>query len=112
MKHRLHEILAELGAPQERKNFRCEAESLLADAASEVDQQIVAQWPAMRSPRIFLERHRTGARFSSLPEDVKDSALGRLAAWAVRQFGSLDAGTAEQHRFELRLFKFQFVARR
>jgi ubiquinone/menaquinone biosynthesis C-methylase UbiE len=112
MKQRLGEILDKLGVQEKSRNFRADAESLLAGTASGIIQRNVAQWQAMRSPRIFLERHRTGARFSSLPEDVKESALGRLAAWAVTQFGSLDAGTAEQHRFELRLFKFQSAAGR
>jgi SAM-dependent methyltransferase len=106
MKHRLDEILAELGAPEERKNYTRDAERLLADAASEVDQQIVAEWPAMRSPRAFLERHRTGARFSRLPEDVKDNVLRRLAAWAEEHFGSLNAVSSEQHCFELHSFRF------
>jgi ubiquinone/menaquinone biosynthesis C-methylase UbiE len=110
MKHRLDEVLADLGALQEAKNLRRNAESLLVGTASHVSEHIAAQWQAVRSPRAFVERHRTGARFSRLPEDVKDEALHRLAAWAEKHFGSLDASSTEQHCFELKIFTFQPAA--
>ena len=62
---------------------------------------------AERTPRQFLERHRGGARFSALPDSVKDDALARLADWAEQAFGSLDAVSPESHAFELRVFKFE-----
>ena len=67
---------------------------------------VAATWTAERTPRGFIERHRTGARFSALPAPVKEEALRRLAAWAATTFGSLDAASSEPHAFELQLFKF------
>lgn len=110
MKQRLDEILAGLGALQEHKNFGRDAENLLVSTASNVGRRTAAQWLAARSPRAFLDRHRTGARFSRLPEGVKEEALSRLAGWAEKYFGSLDASSSEQHRFQLHIFKFQSEA--
>jgi SAM-dependent methyltransferase len=71
-----------------------------------VDARMKIRLDAIRTPRRFIERHRLGARFSQLPEPVKDESMRRLAAWAEAEFGSLDAGSAERHEFELRIFTF------
>ena len=36
-----------------------------------------ATWTAERTPRGFIERHSTGARFSALPEEIKDAGPAR-----------------------------------
>ena len=36
---------------------------------------VAARWEAPRSPRDFLARHATGARFAALPQPIKDEAL-------------------------------------
>jgi len=66
-----------------------------------------AEWTAERTPRQFLERQPTGARFSALPEPMKEQALRQLSACATDTFGSLDVKFSEQHSFELQVFKFQ-----
>ena len=73
------------------------------------DERRVVAADGRRSARRaqFIDRHRTGARFSALPEPVKDEALARLAAWARATFGSLDAASPEPHAFELQIFKFR-----
>lgn len=106
MKQRLRAILTEMEVGPSPGNASREAEILLASAASHASCEIAAQWQTTRNAREFIDRHRTGARFSALPEAVKDEALRRLAAWAAKTFGSLDADAREQHRFELRIFKF------
>jgi SAM-dependent methyltransferase len=68
-------------------------------------RRVVAEWDVRRTPRDFLSRQRTGARFSALPEPVKEEALRTLATWAMATFGSLDAVFCERHGFELRFFK-------
>jgi ubiquinone/menaquinone biosynthesis C-methylase UbiE len=85
---------------------REEALRWLEAAACNTSRVLAATWESTRSPRAFLDRHRTGARFSALPEPVKAEALAKLAAWAEVAFGSLDAVTRERHAFELRIFHF------
>jgi ubiquinone/menaquinone biosynthesis C-methylase UbiE len=66
-----------------------------------------AAWTSERTPGGFLERHSGGARFSVLPEPLKQDAMHRLAEWATEHFGSLDAVCAEDYRFELIIHRFQ-----
>ena len=62
---------------------------------------VAARWESPRSPRDFLARHATGARFAALPQPIKDEALRRLADWAVVTFGALDATLIEPQAFLL-----------
>jgi SAM-dependent methyltransferase len=106
MKTRLDAILADLGAAHARTNAREHVQRWLGETARGGAPTVAARWDAERTPRGFLERHRRGARFSLLPEPVKDEAMRRLAAWAAVEFGSLDAAAPESHTFELRAFGF------
>ena len=65
-----------------------------------------ASWSVNVTPRKFLTRHRTGARFAALPVTVQEQALEQLAVWAEMTFGSLDTEFQEQRRFELDIFEF------
>ena len=56
------------------------------------------------TPREFLVRRRTGARFAALPAAVQEEALQKLTAWAQNTFGSLDTISTEEHSFELDIF--------
>jgi ubiquinone/menaquinone biosynthesis C-methylase UbiE len=105
MRQRLAEILDEMAVPRDRANPRDEALRVLEETANG-SRVTAAAWTAARTPRGFLDRHRSGARFSALPEPVKDEALRKLGAWAAATFGSLDAVSDERHAFELRVFKF------
>ncbi len=111
MKARLDAILADMGSAPDKKNTREHVQRWLGSTARGGAPLVAAEWDAERSPRGFLERHPTGARFSLLPEPVKDEAMRRLSAWAMGEFTSLDAATRERHAFELRLFTFQDEAR-
>jgi ubiquinone/menaquinone biosynthesis C-methylase UbiE len=106
MKERLDGILAEMHVDQRRKNVRDDAQRWLGSVARGGKPVVTAAWDAERTPRRFLERHRTGARFSRLSDSVKAESMRRLAEWAVGEFGSLDAGPIERHTFELRIFTF------
>jgi ubiquinone/menaquinone biosynthesis C-methylase UbiE len=106
MKRHLAGLLEEQGFPRKQANVRKEVERWLEERAANESRAIAASWLVQRTPRAFLERHRTGARFSALPETVKDGALARLGAWAVQHFGSLDSRFEERHEFELRVFRF------
>ena len=110
MKQRLAAILDEMGANAERMNARENALRALEHAARSTRIEAAA-WIAQRRPRVFLERHRTGARFAALPARIKDEALSRLGTWAAARFGSLDELFAERHVFELHVFKFEREAR-
>src|SRR6185436_13046714 len=79
----------------------------LGTHAADKQRRVVGTWSAERTARQFIARHRGGARFSALPESVKDDAMARLGAWAAQAFGSLDAASAESHAFELQIFKFE-----
>ena len=105
MKAQLSLLLDEIGAPADRTNTRQDAQGWLEQQARGT-RLVAATWTARRTPRGFIERHRTGARFSALPAPVKDEAMRRLAGWAATAFGSLDAASAEPHGFELQLFRF------
>jgi SAM-dependent methyltransferase len=105
MKARLALLLGEIGAPADRTNTRQDAQGWL-DQEARGTRLVASTWTARRTPRGFIERHRTGARFSALPAPVKEEALRRLAAWAKTAFGSLDAASTEPHEFELQLFRF------
>jgi SAM-dependent methyltransferase len=105
MKRRLSAILGEMGAAPEHGNARVEVEAWLGANAAHAARVTAAAWDAERTPRGFLERHRTGARFSALPERTKDRSLRSLGEWAAREFGSLDAKLFERHEFELGIFR-------
>jgi ubiquinone/menaquinone biosynthesis C-methylase UbiE len=105
MKAQLALLLDEIGAPADRTNTRQDAQGWL-DQEARGTRLVAATWTARRTPRGFIERHRTGARFSALPAPVKDEAMLRLAAWAATAFGSLDAASTEPYEFELQLFRF------
>jgi ubiquinone/menaquinone biosynthesis C-methylase UbiE len=107
MKQRLSSLLAEMSAPPYHRDPRSEVISWLASVATNSSSLVAAEWEVTRTPAGFLERQPTGARFSALPEPVKEEALAKLAAWATETFGSLDATFSEQHSFELQVFKFQ-----
>jgi ubiquinone/menaquinone biosynthesis C-methylase UbiE len=109
MKQRLASILSDITVGP-GNNLRAEVEEALNSAARSAQSLLVASWRADRTPREFLARHRTGARFSVLPEPVKEEALRQLGDWAVETFGSLDAVCSEPHAFELRVFKFDEAA--
>lgn len=107
MKQHLAFVLREIGVRRDMTNAREDVLRWLKEAAESSARVVVASWDAERTPRGFLERHRTGAWFSVLPGTVKEEALSKLSAWAVAEFGSLDAVLPERHAFELRVFKFR-----
>jgi ubiquinone/menaquinone biosynthesis C-methylase UbiE len=106
MKQHLAHLLATMGIEADRKNVHEDAQRWLGAAARRVNSVIAASWTADRTPRGFLVRHRTGARFAALPAPVKDEAMRQLGTWAGETFGSLDAVFSEQYVFELNIFKF------
>jgi ubiquinone/menaquinone biosynthesis C-methylase UbiE len=105
LKQRLALILSEIGIDAGDNSYD-DVEQALHSAARSAETVVAASWRADRTARQFLERHRTGARFSALPEPVKEEALHQLAVWAVAMFGSLDAVFSEQYAFALQVFKF------
>jgi ubiquinone/menaquinone biosynthesis C-methylase UbiE len=107
MKQHLATLLGDTPTRPKRQNTREDAGRYLAAIASATTQLVAASWSAGRSPRMFLDRHAGGARFSLLPRAAREEALRALAVWAETRFGDLDAPIPETHRFEMRLFRFQ-----
>jgi hypothetical protein len=107
MRARLAEILAAMEIHPYRDKPRDAAMAWLACRLQAPTVLTAAAWVAERTPRGFLERHAGGARFSTLPEPVKQEALHRLAAWAIEQWGHLDAVRAENYRFDLTIHRLQ-----
>lgn len=105
MKQQLAFLLGAMGVEQNATNVRQDVQRWLEQSAANSAHVITAAWDAKRTPRGFLERHRTGAQFSTLPSVVKEQALSNLAAWATKAFGSLDAVSRERHVFELRIYR-------
>jgi hypothetical protein len=106
MKRQLSAVLQDLGVQPYHANTH-RVDSWLEFDAVHQDSVIAAEWETKRTPRGFLERQPTGARFSSLSAAVQEAALQRLSEWAAETFGSLDAVFFERYAFELRMFKFQ-----
>jgi ubiquinone/menaquinone biosynthesis C-methylase UbiE len=99
-------LVRQLGSRFERQNTHEDAERHLTAIACSATHLVGAIWRAERSPRAFLDRHATAARFSQLPQGHREDALRTLAVWAEKEFGGLDAMFPETHRFELRVFRF------
>lgn len=105
MKQRLAAILAGMNIHPYQRKTKEDAFGWLERHASLTTQQ-VAHWPMSRTPRQFVERHGTGARFSALDPAVQTMAMNRLRDWAQTFFGAMDIPFAEVQRFELRIYRF------
>jgi hypothetical protein len=102
MRAELSRILAERGlGPRRPGASRDEVRGWLAPIAARMVEVVAARWDVTNSPRDFLERHATGARFAALPQPIREEALEQLADWAVNAFGALDAVLTESHTFIL-----------
>jgi ubiquinone/menaquinone biosynthesis C-methylase UbiE len=105
MKARLALILDEMGvAAYSAGKSRERSFDWLYTISSRNKQITATSWKAKRTAREFLDRHSSGARFSSLPLAVQTEALKRLGDWADKACGSLDEIFSETHSFELHLF--------
>ena len=107
LKQQLASFLAAADVQPGQSNARDDVQRWLQTNAQGGDPVIAAAWNADRTPRGFLDRHRTGARFSALPTSIKEAALSQLRTWAIATFGSLDVVFTEKHEFELQVFKFE-----
>lgn len=107
LKKRLAAILETMGVERHQgKQSRDQALAWLGSSAARRLHLRAATWERNPTPREFLVRHRTGARFAALPDAVRDEALEKLSAWAEKTFGSFDAASREEHGFELDVFQF------
>ena len=107
LKKRLAAILETMGVERHQgKQVRDQALAWLGSSAALRLHLRAATWDRNPTPRQFLVRHRSGARFAALPDAVQDEALEKLSAWAEKTFGSFDAACREEHSFELDVFQF------
>jgi len=106
MKKQLALILEEMGiAAHEPKKSRDQALAWLQALSSQSTQLTAASWTVQRTPQEFLDRHRSGARFSALPAALQAEALQKVSEWAAKTFGALDNEFPEVHNFELHVFR-------
>ena len=107
LKQQLKLILQQLGIawPQSQKSY---AKALLS--LQEMTRRHVhlkaASWNVETAPQDFLLRHRSGARFATLPAAIQEQTLQQLTTWAEKRFGALDRSFEEQRSFELDIFEF------
>ena len=107
LKKRLAAILETMGVERHQgKQSRDQALAWLGSSAALRLHLRAAIWERNPTPREFLVRHRSGARFAALPDAVRDEALEKLSGWAEKTFGSFDAACREEHGFELDVFQF------
>lgn len=106
MKRQLNQVLGRLGTSWvDGKKSREEPLEWLHIGATRRMQVTAASWTAERTPKQFLERHRKGARFSTLPLDIQEKTLKDLSAWAEKAFGSIDKAFSDEFSFVLHIFK-------
>jgi ubiquinone/menaquinone biosynthesis C-methylase UbiE len=106
MKKQLSQILKAIGAAShDSKKSRDQSLEWLRAGSSQRIQLTAASWTTMRTAQDFLDRHRHGARFASLPLAVQEEALQKLSAWGEKTWGSLDKVFTQEHKFELQVFK-------
>lgn len=107
LKHQLNLILEEMNVVRHQpQQARRQALAWLESSAGRRLHLCAASWTASTTPREFLARHHTGARFAALPASIQEDALHQLGAWAKTAFGSLDAAFPEERTFELDVFQF------
>lgn len=101
LKQCLQQLLDDAGAPHRGASAGDDAGRWLDNNTFCSGWQQVAAWQVQASPRTFIERQRSGARFHRLPAALKEQALQRLAIWAAATFDSIDGAWPEQHALEL-----------
>jgi ubiquinone/menaquinone biosynthesis C-methylase UbiE len=107
MRTQLGLILTTLGADATRPGAgREEARLWLSPSTNRTVEVVAGRWVEERTPRQFLIRHASGARFAALAASIREEALRQLTDWAVSTFGTLDSPFAEQHAFVLDVFVF------
>jgi ubiquinone/menaquinone biosynthesis C-methylase UbiE len=107
LKRRLKAILERMKITWHRpQESRKEALAWLRSSSVRHIHFQAASWSVNTTPRDFLVRHRTGARFAALPVAVQERAMEQLASWGETTFGSLGVEFQEQRSFELDIFAF------
>ena len=106
MKRQLACIVEGLGVLPYQSQSGSQARDWLRQSATWTRTLTVGSWIDQRTPRRFVERHGSGARFAALGEPARQAALHRLAAWGRATFGSLETVFDETFSFQLQFFRF------
>jgi ubiquinone/menaquinone biosynthesis C-methylase UbiE len=107
LKRQLAVILEGIHVPwHQPREWRRQALAWLEDVSEHHWHREAARWKVTTSAEEFLSRHRTGAKFATLPFAVQQESLTKLRAWAETNFGSVNTGFEEQHSFGLSIFEF------
>jgi ubiquinone/menaquinone biosynthesis C-methylase UbiE len=106
LRRRLAAILEDMGiASHQPRQSREQSLAWLESSTNRRVRVVAASWSAAPTPREFLARHTTGARFSALSPAVREDAMHMLSDWAQDTFGSLDMVSAETYSYELDIFE-------
>ncbi len=105
MRNRLAELIAGMGITEPIPDRSAIGEWLRGRSSRHLEIR-PARWTLDRTPREFLLRKRTAARFASLPAEVRETALRSLADWTAQSIGPLDTPLSETHYFCLELHWF------
>ncbi|MGO9450892.1 MAG: class I SAM-dependent DNA methyltransferase [Candidatus Binataceae bacterium] len=105
MRNRLGELITGMGIAEPLPDRDAAGEWLRAKSSRHLEIR-PARWTLDRSPREFISRKQTGARFASLPADLRATVLRSLADWAAQTIGPLDTPFSETHYFSLELYWF------
>ncbi len=107
LRDQLKTILARMSVEMpEAGKMKRDARTWLGTAAKSQQHLVAATWNSDCAPRDFINRHWTGARFSVLPQEIREESMRRLSEWAIVTFGSLDNSSVEEYGFELDAFRF------
>jgi ubiquinone/menaquinone biosynthesis C-methylase UbiE len=107
LRDRLRAILASMKIEMpEAGKMKRDARTWLGNVAKSQQHIVAANWKSDCAPRDFINRHSTGARFSALPQEVREESMRRLSEWAIEMFSSLDALFTEEYSVVLDAFRF------
>jgi ubiquinone/menaquinone biosynthesis C-methylase UbiE len=106
MRDRLEKLVSGMGMSEPSSDRGAMTEWLKANSSRQLKLRPI-DWVEDRTPRDFIHRKQSAARFASFPADLRETALRSLADWAERHIGPLDARFSEPYYFSLELYWFQ-----
>jgi ubiquinone/menaquinone biosynthesis C-methylase UbiE len=106
MRDQLEKLIGGMGLNGPSRDRGAMNEWLRANSARHLEVRPI-DWIEQRTPREFLLRKQSAARFRSLPANLREAALRSLADWAERNIGSLDIPVCESYHFCLELHWLQ-----
>ena len=89
MRDRLEKLVSGMGMSEPSSDRGAMTEWLKANSSRQLKLRPI-DWVEDRTPRDFIHRKQSAARFASFPADLRETALRSLADWAERHIGPLE----------------------